>query len=284
LINHVVRRVGLDELLAEFVPTTDRRQRISHAKALGVLLRSLLVERDPIYRQQEMVGSFAPDAFGLDLNEAAHIGDDVSGALWTGFEADCGSPLTRVVVAAVKRFDVALDELHDDSTSIKFTGQYSQAKGRSLRGKRAPFITAWPLQATIGLTQTAAVHPDHDARRGRAGAVPLQDGRTSDVVTHEETWDALSPGHRSSGLSLRRRLEALQRGRHEPHRPLRGRFPDRPAAHTARGPGVPGVIQSHEPPGGRPRRRQPAPQRRPGIAGGLFATTCLPRSWPVFWL
>jgi hypothetical protein len=44
LINHVVRRVGLDELLAEFVPTTDRRQRISHAKALGVLL-VFLVER-----------------------------------------------------------------------------------------------------------------------------------------------------------------------------------------------------------------------------------------------
>ena len=79
MINHVLHRVSLDELLAEFVPTTDRRQRVSHAKALGVFLRSLLIERDPIYRQQEMVGTFAPEAFGLDSNEAAHVGDDVVG-------------------------------------------------------------------------------------------------------------------------------------------------------------------------------------------------------------
>ncbi len=192
LINHVVRRVGLDELLAEFVPTTDRRQRISHSRALGVLLRSLLVERDPIYRQQEMVGSFAPEAFGLDPDEATHIGDDVIGrALDRLFAADRGSLLTRVVVAAVKRFEVALGELHDDSTSIKFTGQYSQAKGRSLRGKRAPFITYGhskdhrpDLKQLLFILTTT-----HD------GGVPVQfrceDGRTSDVVTHEETWDAL---------------------------------------------------------------------------------------------
>ena len=46
LINHVVRRLGLDDLLAEAVPTTDPRQHVQHAKALGVLLRSVLVERE----------------------------------------------------------------------------------------------------------------------------------------------------------------------------------------------------------------------------------------------
>ena len=192
VINHVLRRLGLDALLTEFVPTTDRRQRVSHAKALGVLLRSLLVERDPIYRQQEIVGTYAPEAFGLDLNEAAHVGDDVIGrALDRLFDADRGTLLTRVVVSAVKRFDVALDELHNDSTSIKLTGRYSQARGRSLRGKRAAFITYGhskdhrpDLKQLLFILTTT-----HD------GGVPVQfrceDGKTSDIVTHEETWDAL---------------------------------------------------------------------------------------------
>jgi len=124
LINHLLGRLGLDTLLAEAVPTTDRRQRVPHAQALGVLLRSILVEREPIYRQQETVATFAPEAFGLDGVDVAHVGDDVIGrALDRLFDADRGTLLTRVVVAAVRRFGLSLDELHDDSTSIKVTGQ-----------------------------------------------------------------------------------------------------------------------------------------------------------------
>ena len=42
---------------------SDARCRVSHAAALGVLLRSIVVEREPIYRQQETVHEFAPGMF-----------------------------------------------------------------------------------------------------------------------------------------------------------------------------------------------------------------------------
>ena len=54
LINHFLQRTGLEELLDKHVPTTDRRCAVPHALALGVLLRSLVVEREPIYRQGEI--------------------------------------------------------------------------------------------------------------------------------------------------------------------------------------------------------------------------------------
>jgi hypothetical protein len=57
------------------------------------------------------------------------------------FDADRAALLTDVVVAAVATFDVALEELHNDSTTVRFCGQYPQARGRTLRGKRAPWIT-----------------------------------------------------------------------------------------------------------------------------------------------
>jgi transposase len=192
LINHVLDRLGLEALLADAVPTTDRRQHVAHAKALGVLLRSVLVEREPIYRQQETVATFAAEAFGLSATEAAHVGDDAIGrALDRLFDADRGTLLTRVVVAVVQRFEIALDELHDDSTTVKFTGQYHDARGRRVRGKRGPFITYGhskdhrpDLKQLLFILTTT-----HD------GGVPVQfrcaDGNTSDVVTHEATWDAL---------------------------------------------------------------------------------------------
>jgi hypothetical protein len=49
LINHFIGRIGLEALLEQHVPTTDRRCTLAHARALGVLLRSIIVEREPIY-------------------------------------------------------------------------------------------------------------------------------------------------------------------------------------------------------------------------------------------
>jgi hypothetical protein len=49
LINHFVKRVGLQETLSRFVPS-DQRCAIAHASALAVLQRSIIVERELIYR------------------------------------------------------------------------------------------------------------------------------------------------------------------------------------------------------------------------------------------
>jgi hypothetical protein len=142
LINHFLERLDLETRMDRFVPTHDRRIRLPYAKALGVLLRSVLLEREPLYRQQETVGTFAPRAFGLDEALVQHVGDEAVGrALDRLFDADRAALLTDVVVAAVAAFDVALEELHNDSTTVRFCGQYPQARGRKLRGKRAPFIT-----------------------------------------------------------------------------------------------------------------------------------------------
>jgi len=142
LLNHVLARLDLERHLEAFVPTADRRIRLPYAKALGVLLRSLLLEREPMYRQHETVATFAPAAFGLEAAQVAHVSDDAVGrALDRLFDADRAALLTRVVVAAVEAFDVSLGELHNDSTTVKFCGQYRQARGRRMRGKRAPFIT-----------------------------------------------------------------------------------------------------------------------------------------------
>jgi hypothetical protein len=75
---------------------------VPYGKALGVLLRSILVEREPIYQQHEMVSGFAPECFGLAPQEAAAISDDAIGrALDRLFDADRAAILTDVVVAVV---------------------------------------------------------------------------------------------------------------------------------------------------------------------------------------
>ncbi len=143
LINHFLERIGLSEFLDRYVPTTDRRCAVPHARALGVLLRSIVVEREPIYRAPESVHGFAPELYGLSADEMQHLSDDRIGrALDRLFDADRSALLTAVVVAAVaERFGVKFDEVHNDSTSIKFCGQYRAAAAATIRGRRPALIT-----------------------------------------------------------------------------------------------------------------------------------------------
>ena len=96
LVNHFIARLGLIELLDQYVPTTDRRCAVPHAAALGVLLRSIVVEREPIYRQVETVHGCAPAMYGLREQDLGHLGDDRLGrALLKGARLNVRQRLTR---------------------------------------------------------------------------------------------------------------------------------------------------------------------------------------------
>jgi transposase len=191
LVNHFIARLGLAGLLERGVPTTDQRCAVTHAQALGVLLRSIIVEREPIYRQQETVHGFAPALFGLAAAQMERVGDDRIGrALDQLFAADRAGLLTAVVVAVGQRFGVQFDQLHNDSTSIAFCGQYRAATGRTLRGRRAPAITyGFSKDHRPDLKQLLFILTV--AADGVPVAFRCADGNTSDSVTHVDTWNTL---------------------------------------------------------------------------------------------
>jgi len=192
LINHFLERMGLAALLDKHVPTGDKRCRVPHAQALGVLVRSIVVEREPIYRAQETVHGFAAGLFGVAGDDIESLSDDRLGrALDRLFEADRAALLTEVVLAVAKRFAVQLKRLHNDSTSIAFCGQYRDGRSVSKSGQRAPAITyGYSKDHRPDLKQLLFIlTTDAD------GGVPVQfrtaDGNTNDSITHIETWTTL---------------------------------------------------------------------------------------------
>jgi transposase len=192
LLNHFLATLGLDALLDQCVPTTDPRCPLRYGTALGVLVRSLLIEREPIYRHHETVSAFAAEAFGLAPQEVPLLRDDQLGrALDRLFDADRGTVMTRLVVAMVRRLALRLNELHNDSTTVRFTGQYRRATGRSIRGRRAPWMTyGYSKDHRPDLKQLLLV-----LTSTRDGAVPVAfraaDGNTNDTTTHLDTWTTL---------------------------------------------------------------------------------------------
>jgi transposase len=192
LINHFIERSGLEGLLDQHVPTRDRRCAVTHAKALGVLLRSLIVEREPLYRQQETAVGFAHALFGLSSAQMGQLGDDRIGrALDRLFDSDRAALLTEVVLAVRRQFDLRLGELHNDSTTVSFCGQYRAATGRPMRGHMAPAITYGhnkdhrpDLKQLLFILTT-------EAESGVPVHFRVADGNVNDSVTHIDTWNAL---------------------------------------------------------------------------------------------
>jgi len=191
LLNHFIERIGLEALLDRYVPS-DARCAVPHARALGVLLRSIIVEREPIYRQHETVHEFASGMFGVGTEEMEHLSDDRLGrALDRLFDADRAGLLTEVALAVGQRFGVRFEEFHNDATSISFCGSYRAASGRKIRGRSAPVITYGHSKAHRPDLKQLLLILTLSADGNIPVAFRCGDGNASESRSHLETWNTL---------------------------------------------------------------------------------------------
>ncbi|MFQ5793126.1 MAG: IS1634 family transposase, partial [Acidobacteriota bacterium] len=170
----------------------DRRRRLPPADALALLVRNLLLCREPLYGVGAWASRYEPSLLGLSPEAGSGLNDDrVGRALDDLFDADRPSLVLAVVVRAVREFDLRLTRFHNDSTTVTFHGAYRRADGRLVRGKPT-------LRITFGHNK------DHrpDLKQllwsltvSADGAVPVNyqvlDGNTTDDQTHVATWDVL---------------------------------------------------------------------------------------------
>jgi hypothetical protein len=137
VLTHFLQRLRLTDFLRQYLPPEDRRSRVQTARVVTLLLRNLLVSREPVYGVAEWASRYVPDLFQLRPAELEYLNDDRVGR---ALERVCdllGSPfLLEFVRHVVQKFDLSLDELHNDSTSISFFGDYDEAS-RALRTQRA---------------------------------------------------------------------------------------------------------------------------------------------------
>lgn len=193
VLNHFIRRLRLEDLLQSHLPKEDRRQKVPPAKVLLVLLRNVLMSREPIYGVGEWAACHAPEELGLSCEQIELLNDDrVGRALDWLFQCDIPSLVLAIAVHAVKEFKVVLDELHNDSTTITFHGEYSHAAvERRFLGQPTPAITFGhnkdhrpDLKQLLFILTTSA-----------DGGVPLHfrstSGNVVDDQTHRDTWELL---------------------------------------------------------------------------------------------
>ena len=175
ILNHFIERMGLEEEL------TLALKNAGYADALLALMKNILVERNALYAIREWAELFEPG-----LLARSKVNDDKLGrALDRLFAADRATLQTRIVLAVIKGFDLNMDRIHNDTTSVTVSGTYDAQNPKAVRLKRGHNKDGRPdlKQLVYSLCITAD------------GAVPVHfkayDGNQTDDGIHLETWSRL---------------------------------------------------------------------------------------------
>ena len=175
ILNRFIARMGLEEELTLALKNT------GYAEALLALLKNILVDRNALYAIEEWAGQF--DA-GL-ISEGRINDDKLARALDRLFAADRATLQTRIVLAVIKGFDLKMNQIHNDTTSVMVTGAYDGQTTKAVQLKRGHSKERRPdlKQLIYSLCVTAD------------GAVPVHfkayDGNQTDDGIHLETWNRL---------------------------------------------------------------------------------------------
>jgi len=129
IMNRLLKRMRLEEFLQAHLPGEDNRTKVDTPRIVLLLLKNLLVSREPMYGVAEWARNHGPELFDLWPEDLEHLNDDrVGRSTERVFLALTTSLVMDVVTHVVREFEVALDELHNDSTTVSFCGDYPDAE------------------------------------------------------------------------------------------------------------------------------------------------------------
>jgi hypothetical protein len=182
IINSYLERLDISGLMS------GRMESSSHMpvhSCLMVLIRNIMMEREPVYGISEWTSRFAPSLLCFTPDQVNLINDDRIGRnLDMLYDSDRGSMLADLAVRIVRDFHINMDEFQNDSTTITFSGNYEDADGSDKRGNESLKISHGHnkdhRRDLKQLLWTLTVSSDH--------SVPVHymalDGNTADTDTH----------------------------------------------------------------------------------------------------
>jgi len=194
----VRQKVGGLPLIAEVIDRMDLRRILGEAMgqhgnetfpavdSLILMIMNLAQGKQPLYELEHWAQSLDARCLGYPNLPKGKLNDDRFGrALDKLYQADRASLMTQLVMKVVKEFDLRLDRIHNDSTTLKACGKYpgKTESGFELQNGHSKDRRPDLKQLVYSLSICAD------------GAVPVHQktysGNRTDDTTHIETWNTL---------------------------------------------------------------------------------------------
>jgi len=185
LIHAIIKRMRLKEILYKYIAAHGNED-IPAVETLMLLIYNLILGKYPLYELQEWVESIDFSCISNEAYENVKFNDDRFGrVLEKLYLVDRASLMTELVVEFVKEFNIALQRVSNDSTTIKAFGKYPGKTITGLELKRGNSKDHRPDLKQLVFSLSVAGD----------GAVPIHykcyPGNVTDDKTHIETWNTL---------------------------------------------------------------------------------------------
>ena len=183
LLQKISEQLELETLLRRYLPSHGN-EKVPAAESLMLMLYNITSGRQPLYELPQWTTQYDGRLFGREcqLSQELFNDDRYGRALDKLHEADRASLMTEVVLRLIEVSDLDLSQIHNDSTSVKTTGQMPGVSRDGLRFARGHSKDHRPDLKQIVFCLTLSSD----------GAVPIHfktyPGNRTDDTTHINTW------------------------------------------------------------------------------------------------
>ena len=184
MVKHYMNSLDLYNLFKKYVPAANNCL-AEHAQSLCIITANIICDNKPLYKVQEWLAKYADGLTNKPVNADKFNDDRLGRSLSALFNADRHSLMTEVSCNAIKLHKLLTDEIHNDSTTVTFIGQYANPDADAVQLRHGHNKDFRPdcKQIVFGLNITADGH------------VPLSykayNGNRDDDSTHIPNWNEL---------------------------------------------------------------------------------------------
>ena len=185
LIKSVSESIGLKCIFKKHIASYGN-ETVSFFDALLFLIWNITLGRQPLYELSEWIRGIDPKCHGLDKQQLASFNDDRFGrALDKLYLADRATLMTEIVVTMIKKINLDMGRVHNDSTTVKAYGKIAGVTKDGLRMAKGNNKDHRP--DLVHLVFSLTISSD--------GAIPVHyktyAGNRTDDTTHIETWNTV---------------------------------------------------------------------------------------------
>ena len=124
IIEHFVEMMRVREIISTYV-RSDKRMRLDDDKALVLLIHNILTTPHALYEMQDWLQPLDAEKVGLAPRECRFIQDDRIGrALARFYHSRHKDVFFHLALRAIKIFRLDCSRVHQDTTSVTFSGKY----------------------------------------------------------------------------------------------------------------------------------------------------------------
>ena len=184
MVKHYMDELDLYNLFRKYVPAAPDSL-AEHAESLCILTANIICDNKPLYKVKEWLANYSDGIVDEPIEAILFNDDRLARALSALFYADRHSLMTEVSSNSISVHQLLTDEVHNDSTTVTFIGNYKNPDPDAVQLKHGHNKDFRPdcKQLVFGLNITSDGH------------VPLSyklfDGNTTDDVTHIPNWNGL---------------------------------------------------------------------------------------------